>query len=94
MCFVQERCALLEENSRLRDGFSSGIWPEEDDLMRLQMETLLAEKSRLAMENANLKRGNQPVLTPACRVPPTHLPRFISSSVGMGLRFLFSRLIR
>ncbi|CAN1233271.1 hypothetical protein LINPERPRIM_LOCUS3844 [Linum perenne] len=33
MCFVQERCALLEEeNSRLRDGFSSGIRPEEDDL--------------------------------------------------------------
>ncbi|CAN1233266.1 hypothetical protein LINPERPRIM_LOCUS3844 [Linum perenne] len=60
MCFVQERCALLEEeNSRLRDGFSSGIRPEEDDLMRMQMEALLAEKSRLAMENANLKRENQ-----------------------------------
>ncbi|CAN1729145.1 hypothetical protein LINPERHAP1_LOCUS512 [Linum perenne] len=60
MRFVQERCALLEEeNSRLRDGFSSGIRPEEDDLMRMQMEALLAEKSRLAMENANLKRENQ-----------------------------------
>ncbi|CAN1127886.1 Disease resistance protein RGA5 [Linum perenne] len=60
LCFVQERCALLEEeNTRLRDGFSSGIRPEEDDLMRLQMETLLAEKSRLANENANLSRENQ-----------------------------------
>ncbi|CAN1271064.1 hypothetical protein LINPERPRIM_LOCUS14096 [Linum perenne] len=60
LCFVQERCALLEEeNTRLRDGFSSGIQPEEDDLMRLQMETLLAEKSRLANENANLSRENQ-----------------------------------
>ncbi|CAN1131934.1 hypothetical protein LINPERHAP2_LOCUS6698 [Linum perenne] len=60
LCFVQERCALLEEeNTRLRDGFSSEIRPEEDDLMRLQMETLLAEKSRLANENANLSRENQ-----------------------------------
>ncbi|CAN0892884.1 hypothetical protein LINGRAHAP2_LOCUS17829 [Linum grandiflorum] len=60
MCFVQERCSLLEEeNGRLRDGFSSGIRPEEDDLMRLQMEALLAEKSRLANENANLKREKQ-----------------------------------
>ncbi|CAI0476804.1 unnamed protein product [Linum tenue] len=60
MYFVQERCALLEEeNRRLRDGFPSGIRPEEDDLMRLQMEALLAEKSRLANENANLTRENQ-----------------------------------
>ncbi|EEF41707.1 uncharacterized protein LOC8272044 [Ricinus communis] len=60
LCFVQERCSLLEEeNRRLRDGFSKGIRPEEDDLMRLQMEALLAEKSRLANENANLIRENQ-----------------------------------
>ncbi|KAL3725590.1 hypothetical protein ACJRO7_030596 [Eucalyptus globulus] len=60
LCFVQERCALLEEeNRRLRDGFSKGIRPEEDDLVRLQLETLLAEKSRLANENANLIRENQ-----------------------------------
>ncbi|XVF21778.1 hypothetical protein REPUB_Repub12eG0119400 [Reevesia pubescens] len=32
---------------------------EEDDLVRLQLETLLAEKSRLANENANLVRENQ-----------------------------------
>ncbi|XP_061971327.1 uncharacterized protein LOC133693957 [Populus nigra] len=59
-CFMQERCALLEEeNRRIRDGFCEGTRPEEDDLMRLQMEALLAEKSRLGNENANLKRENQ-----------------------------------
>ncbi|MCD7463490.1 hypothetical protein HAX54_050728 [Datura stramonium] len=58
--FMQERSALLEEeNRRLRDGFDTGIPPEEDDLVRLQMEALLAEKSRLANENANLNRENQ-----------------------------------
>ncbi|KAF7818319.1 F-box/WD repeat-containing 10 [Senna tora] len=60
LSFMQERCALLEEeNSRLRDGFEKGIRPEEDDLVRLQLEALLAEKSRLANENANLIRENQ-----------------------------------
>ncbi|KAF3436301.1 hypothetical protein FNV43_RR23393 [Rhamnella rubrinervis] len=60
LCFMQERCALLdEENRRLRDGFVKGIRPEEDDLVRLQLEALLAEKSRLANENANLIRENQ-----------------------------------
>jgi hypothetical protein len=35
LCFTQERCALLEEeNRRLRDGFTKGIRPEEDDLVR------------------------------------------------------------
>ncbi|KAK9756139.1 hypothetical protein RND81_01G076300 [Saponaria officinalis] len=60
MCFLQERCALLEEeNRRLRDGFGEGVRPDEDDLVRLQLEALLAEKSRLATENANLTRENQ-----------------------------------
>ncbi|KAH7863421.1 hypothetical protein Vadar_017304 [Vaccinium darrowii] len=60
LCFAQERCAILEEeNRRLRDGFSKGIRPEEDDLVRLQLEALLFEKSRLANENANLTRENQ-----------------------------------
>ncbi|KAL9239228.1 hypothetical protein vseg_013568 [Gypsophila vaccaria] len=60
MCFLQDRCALLEEeNRRLRDGFGEGIRPDEDDLVRLQLEALLAEKSRLATENANLTRENQ-----------------------------------
>ncbi|EXB39372.1 hypothetical protein L484_025067 [Morus notabilis] len=58
--FMQERCSVLEEENRgLRDGFSKGTRPEEDDLVRLQLEALLAEKSRLANENANLIRENQ-----------------------------------
>ncbi|XP_010685627.2 uncharacterized protein LOC104900010 [Beta vulgaris subsp. vulgaris] len=60
MSFLQERCALLEEeNQRLRDGFGKGVRPDDDDLVRLQFEALLAEKSRLATENANLTRENQ-----------------------------------
>ncbi|GMH26025.1 hypothetical protein Nepgr_027868 [Nepenthes gracilis] len=58
--YIQERCALLEEENRgLRDGFPKTIRHEEDELVRLQMEALLAEKSRLANENANLMRENQ-----------------------------------
>ncbi|KAL1225099.1 hypothetical protein V5N11_033515 [Cardamine amara subsp. amara] len=60
MSFIQERCGLLEEeNKRLRDGFVKGVRPEEDDLVRLQLEVLLTEKARLANENANLVRENQ-----------------------------------
>ncbi|KAK1273419.1 hypothetical protein QJS04_geneDACA009656 [Acorus gramineus] len=59
LCFVQERCVLLEEeNKMLRDGIDTGLRPEEDDLVRLQLEALLAEKSRLANENAGLIREN------------------------------------
>ncbi|RLN09264.1 uncharacterized protein C2845_PM11G27480 [Panicum miliaceum] len=61
--FMQERCGLLEEeNKRLREGFDNGAAPEEDDLVRLQLEALLAEKSRLAQENANLTRENQSLM--------------------------------
>ncbi|KAF8401673.1 hypothetical protein HHK36_012619 [Tetracentron sinense] len=60
LSFMQDRCNLLEEeNRRLRDGFDKGLRAEEDDLVRLQLEALLAEKSRLANENANLTRENQ-----------------------------------
>lgn len=34
LCFMQERCNILEEeNRRLRDGFVKGVPPEEDDLV-------------------------------------------------------------
>lgn len=36
LCFMQERCTLLEEeNRRLRDGVVKGIRPEEDDLVKI-----------------------------------------------------------
>ncbi|KAI3838983.1 hypothetical protein MKX03_009698 [Papaver bracteatum] len=58
LSFMQERCDMLEdENMRLHNGSIKG--GEEDDLVRLQLEALLAEKSRLATENANLVRENQ-----------------------------------
>ncbi|KAH6826052.1 hypothetical protein C2S53_001489 [Perilla frutescens var. hirtella] len=61
MAFMQERCGLLEEeNRKLRDGLAEeGTRPDDDELVRLQLEALLAEKSRLANENANLTRENQ-----------------------------------
>ncbi|RWW06174.1 hypothetical protein GW17_00030513 [Ensete ventricosum] len=60
LSFMQERCNLLEEeNRRFQEDFDKGVRPEEDDLVRLQLEVLLAEKSRLANENANLMRENQ-----------------------------------
>ncbi|EPS64567.1 hypothetical protein M569_10213, partial [Genlisea aurea] len=56
--FMQERCALLEEeNTKL---LLRNVPPDEDDdLVRLQLEALLTEKSRLANENANLTRENR-----------------------------------
>ncbi|CAL9109252.1 unnamed protein product [Musa textilis] len=60
LSFMQERCNLLEEeNRRFQEDFDKGVRAEEDDLVRLQLEVLLAEKSRLANENANLMRENQ-----------------------------------
>lgn len=60
LAFLRERCTQLEEeNKRLRDSVATGVRHEEDDLVRLQLETLLAEKARLAQENANFSRENQ-----------------------------------
>ncbi|CAH9140584.1 unnamed protein product [Cuscuta epithymum] len=62
LCFVQDRCSFLEEeNRKLRNGIPEGLVPpeEDDDLVRLQLEALLGEKSRLANENASLNRENQ-----------------------------------
>lgn len=43
LCFMQERCGLLEEeNRRLRDGFAKGVRPEEDDLVRNQSITIIS----------------------------------------------------
>ncbi|CAN7077417.1 unnamed protein product [Brassica oleracea var. botrytis] len=54
LAFAKQRCSHLEEeNKRLRDNLEKGSNnPADDDLIRLQLETLLAEKARLVHENS------------------------------------------
>ncbi|XP_015088588.1 uncharacterized protein LOC107031661 isoform X2 [Solanum pennellii] len=60
LAFAKERCAQLEEENRiLRESSEKGGSPEDDDLIRLQLETLLAEKARLGQENSVLTRENR-----------------------------------
>ncbi|CAM0957176.1 unnamed protein product [Alopecurus aequalis] len=60
LAFAKERCAQLEdENKMLRESQENGDNPEDDDLIRLQLETLLAEKARLAHENSVYARENR-----------------------------------
>ncbi|KAF5744430.1 hypothetical protein HS088_TW07G00001 [Tripterygium wilfordii] len=60
LAFAKERCAQLEEENRfLRENRQQGDSPEDDDLVRLQLETLLAEKARLAHENSIYARENR-----------------------------------
>ncbi|CAL9084573.1 unnamed protein product [Musa textilis] len=57
---AKERCAKLEEeNKTLRENRQKGDTPADDDLIRLQLETLLAEKARLAHENSIYARENR-----------------------------------
>ncbi|XP_058110772.1 uncharacterized protein LOC131253677 isoform X2 [Magnolia sinica] len=60
LAFAKERCAQLEEENKiLRESHERGDNPEDDDLIRLQLETLLAEKARLAHENSVYARENR-----------------------------------
>ncbi|KAG2318977.1 hypothetical protein Bca4012_054799 [Brassica carinata] len=61
LAFAKQRCSQLEEeNKRLRDNREKGNTnPADDDLIRLQLETLLAEKARLAHENSIYARENR-----------------------------------
>ncbi|RLN00224.1 uncharacterized protein C2845_PM06G15510 [Panicum miliaceum] len=61
LAFAKQRCAQLEEeNKLLRETKQKGSKTEEDDdLIRVQLETLLAEKSRLAQENSTYARENR-----------------------------------
>ncbi|XP_010529371.1 PREDICTED: uncharacterized protein LOC104806258 [Tarenaya hassleriana] len=60
LAFAKERSAQLEEeNRRLRDSREKGSNLADDDLIRLQLETLLAEKARLAHENSIYARENR-----------------------------------
>ncbi|XP_076884515.1 uncharacterized protein LOC143533713 [Bidens hawaiensis] len=61
LAFAKERCAQLEEeNKSLREKTGGdGDNPEDDNLIRLQLESLLAEKARLAQENSVCARENR-----------------------------------
>lgn len=57
---ARECCAQLEEENRMiRASINNGLKLDEEDLVRIQLETLLAEKARLAQENAYFARENQ-----------------------------------
>ncbi|XP_059298276.1 uncharacterized protein LOC132050976 [Lycium ferocissimum] len=59
LAFAKQRCSQLEEeNKMLREAREKGDNPADDDMIRLQLETLLAEKARLAHENSVYAREN------------------------------------
>ncbi|OIW01384.1 hypothetical protein TanjilG_12924 [Lupinus angustifolius] len=66
LAFAKARSAQLEEENKLlrdREGSDKGHSPQndddDDDLIRLQLETLVAEKARLANENEIYSRENR-----------------------------------
>lgn len=60
LAFAKERCSQLEEENKiLRESRGKGVNPADDDMIRLQLETLLAEKARLAHENSQYARENR-----------------------------------
>ncbi|TYH24669.1 hypothetical protein ES288_A03G109900v1 [Gossypium darwinii] len=60
LAFAKERCAQLEEENKiLRECREKGDNPADDDLIRVQLESLLAEKARLAHENSVYARENR-----------------------------------
>ncbi|KAK7382891.1 hypothetical protein VNO80_02044 [Phaseolus coccineus] len=64
LAFSKARCGQLEEENKIlrdREGSEKGenITRADDDLIRLQLETLLAEKGRLASENEVYARENR-----------------------------------
>ncbi|KAK1412472.1 hypothetical protein QVD17_33752 [Tagetes erecta] len=60
LAFAKERCSQLEEeNKMLHESLEKGDHPTDDDMIRFQLESLLAEKSRLANENSVYARENR-----------------------------------
>lgn len=60
LAFAKDRCSQLEEeNKRIWESLANGMRHDEEDLVRIQLETLLAEKARLAQENAYYARENR-----------------------------------
>ncbi|KAI3781414.1 hypothetical protein L2E82_11428 [Cichorium intybus] len=60
LAFAKQRSSQLEEENKiLREAREKGLdHPPDDDMIRLQLETLLAEKARLANENSVYEREN------------------------------------
>ncbi|XP_076938358.1 uncharacterized protein LOC143606484 [Bidens hawaiensis] len=59
LTFAKERSSQLEEeNKMLQEAREKGDHPTDDDMIRQQLETLLAEKARLAHENSVYVREN------------------------------------
>ncbi|KAF9684890.1 hypothetical protein SADUNF_Sadunf04G0165700 [Salix dunnii] len=60
LAFSKQRCSQLEEENKiLRESCEKGSTADDDDLIRLQLETLLAEKARLAHDNSVYARENR-----------------------------------
>ncbi|XP_008788047.3 uncharacterized protein LOC103705919 isoform X2 [Phoenix dactylifera] len=60
LAFAKQRCSQFEEENKiLRESREKGTNHEDDDLIRLQLETLLTEKARLANENSLYARENR-----------------------------------
>ncbi|KAJ6765354.1 HEAT-INDUCIBLE TRANSCRIPTION REPRESSOR-RELATED [Salix purpurea] len=60
LAFSKQRCSQLEEENKiLRESCEKGSIADDDDLIRLQLETLLAEKARLAHDNSVYARENR-----------------------------------
>ncbi|KAI7998269.1 hypothetical protein LOK49_LG10G02306 [Camellia lanceoleosa] len=56
-CFMQERCALLEEeNQRLHDGFAKGIRPEEDDLVLILQDSVEEKDDKITRSKQELQQ--------------------------------------
>ncbi|XP_059668182.1 uncharacterized protein LOC132313435 [Cornus florida] len=60
LAFAKERSTQLEDEHKiLREAREKGVNPADDDMIRLQLETLLAEKARLGNENSVYARENR-----------------------------------
>ncbi|KAI8020938.1 hypothetical protein LOK49_LG03G00771 [Camellia lanceoleosa] len=56
-CFMQERCALFEEeNRRLHDGFAKGIRPEEDDLVLILQDSVEEKDDKITRSKQELQQ--------------------------------------
>ncbi|KAJ0260021.1 hypothetical protein HA466_0062810 [Hirschfeldia incana] len=58
LALAKQRCAQLEEENKVLRENHNGENSQTDDLVRFQLETLLAEKARLAHENSIYTREN------------------------------------